>query len=59
MVDRSVVEASPDRVRALLFVNQTTTGAQLTQPRVDLNRVVVTMVSDGHGGWLVDELKAL
>ncbi len=59
VVDRSVVEASPDRVRALLFVNQTTTGVQLKQPRVDLNRVLVTMVSDGHGGWLVDELKAL
>lgn len=59
VVDRSVVEASPDRVQALLFVNQTTTGAQLKQPRVDLNRVLVTMVRDGHGGWLVDELKAL
>lgn len=59
VVARSVVDASPGRVEALLFVNQTTTGSQVGQPRVDLNRVVVTMVPDGHGGWLVDRLKAL
>jgi Mce-associated membrane protein len=59
VVARSVVDASSERVDALLFVNQTTTGSRLRQPRVDLNRVVVTMVPDGHGGWLVDRLKAL
>ena len=59
VVASSVVEADSDRVEALLFVNQTTDADDLKQPRVDLNRVVVTLVPDGDGGWLVDRLDAL
>lgn len=59
VVASSVVEADSDRVEALLFVNQTTDAKDLKQPRVDLNRVVVTLVPDGDGGWLVDKLEAL
>jgi Mce-associated membrane protein len=59
VVASSVVEADADRVEALLFVNQTTAGKDLDEPRVDLNRVVVTLVPDGDGGWLVDDLDAL
>ena len=59
VVASSVVEADSDRVEALLFVNQTTDAKDLKQPRVDLNRVVVTLVPDGEGGWLVDKLDAL
>ncbi len=59
VVASSVVEADANRVEALLFVNQTTAGKDLEEPRVDLNRVVVTLVPDGDGGWLVDDLDAL
>ena len=59
VVASSIVEADTDRVEALLFVNQTTSAADLKKPRVDLNRVVVTLVPDGDGGWLVDKLEAL
>ncbi len=59
VVASSVVEADTDRVEALLFVNQTTAANDLKKPRVDLNRVVVTLVPDGDGGWLVDKLEAL
>jgi Mce-associated membrane protein len=59
VVASSVVEADTDRVEALLFVNQTTDANDLKKPRVDLNRVVVTLVPDGDGGWLVDKLEAL
>lgn len=58
VVASSVVSAQPDQVEALLFVNQTTTGKQVEQPRVDLNRVVVTMVR-ADDGWLVSDIDAL
>ena len=59
VVASSVVTADPDRVEALLFVNQTTEGEQVEEPRVDLNRVVVTLVRDDEQGWLVADLDAL
>lgn len=59
VVAASVVSAEADRVETLLFVNQTTTGKQVEQPRVDLNRVVVTLVRDGDGAWLVSDVDAL
>jgi Mce-associated membrane protein len=59
VVASSIVSAQPDQVKALLFLNQTTTGDQVQQPRVDLNRVVVTLTKDGDGGWLVSQLDAL
>ncbi|HEX6876443.1 MAG TPA: hypothetical protein VF165_12350 [Nocardioidaceae bacterium] len=59
VVASSVVSAEPDEVKALLFVNQTTTGKQVQEPRVDLNRVVVTLVRGDDGAWLVSDVDAL
>ena len=59
VVASSVVSVEPERVEALLFVNQTTTGKQVEQPRVDLNRVVVTLVRGDDGAWLVSDIEAL
>jgi Mce-associated membrane protein len=54
----SVVSASVNQVVVLLFVNQTTTSTRLDGPRVDLNRVRLTLVKvDGH--WLVSKVVAL
>ncbi len=54
----SVVRASDHRVVALLFVDQTTTSTRLEGPKVDLNRVRMTLVQE-DGNWLVSELDAL
>jgi Mce-associated membrane protein len=60
VVATSVVSASSEQVRALLFVNQTTEAEDLKEPRVDLNRVVVTLVPGrSDDSWLVDDLDAL
>lgn len=59
VVASSVISADPDRVKTLLFVNQTTTGRQVQAPRVDLNRVVVTLVRGDGGAWLVSDVDAL
>jgi Mce-associated membrane protein len=55
---QSVVSATADQVVVLLFVNQTTTSTRLDGPKVDLNRVRLTLVhSDGK--WLVNKVVAL
>jgi Mce-associated membrane protein len=54
----SVVRAEPGRVVVLLFVDQTTTSTRLDGPKVDLNRVRLTMVESG-GDWLVGQVDAL
>ncbi len=54
----SVVSASPRSVVVLLFVNQTTTSNRLSGPKVDLNRVRMTLVPVG-GRWLVSAVDAL
>jgi len=54
----SVVRASDHRVVALLFVDQTTTSTRLDGPKVDLNRVRMTLVQQ-NGNWLVSGLDAL
>lgn len=60
VVAASVVSATRDRVEALLFVNQTTEAADLEEPRVDLNRVVVTLVPAAEADrWLVEDIDAL
>jgi Mce-associated membrane protein len=59
VVATSVVDAEPDEVRTLLFVNQTTTtGNDAGSPSIDLNRVVMTLVEE-DGRWLVSGLDAL
>jgi Mce-associated membrane protein len=54
----SVVTATADQVVVLLFVNQTTTSTRLDGPRVDLNRVRLTLVKV-DGDWLVKNVVAL
>jgi Mce-associated membrane protein len=53
-----VVSASPEKVVVLLFMNQVTKSSKLSQPRVDLNRVRMTLVRVG-GGWKVSAVDAL
>jgi Mce-associated membrane protein len=55
---QSVVSATADQVVVLLFVNQTTTSTRLDGPKVDLNRVRLTLVKSG-GSWLVNKVVAL
>lgn len=54
----SVVSASPDKVVVLLFMNQITTSTQVSTPRLDLNRVRMTLVR-GPQGWKVSGVDAL
>lgn len=54
----SVQEATPERVEVLLFVDQTTTRSGLEEPRVEQNRVRLTL-DDVDGRWLVSGLDAL
>lgn len=58
VVSASAISATEHDAKVLLFVNQTTNGKHLDQPRADLNRVVVTMHRD-DGDWTVTELDAL
>jgi hypothetical protein len=58
VVAASIISAAQDDATVLLFVNQETRGRHLAQPRVDLNRVVVTLRRD-DGDWLVTALDAL
>jgi len=46
-----------DTVRILAFVNQTTTSAKLDRPRIDQNRVILTMAQT-DGRWLVSKVEA-
>ena len=58
VVSSSVVRASENRVVLLLFVDQTTTSTRLDGPKVDLNRVRMTLTRSG-GQWLVSGVDAL
>jgi len=53
----SVVRAGENRAVVLLFVDQTTTSTRLEGPRVDLNRVRITLERSGQ--WLVSGVDAL
>ena len=46
---------SQNRVVVLLFVDQTTTSTRLEGPKVDLNRVRMTLVDRVDGEWLVEQ----
>jgi Mce-associated membrane protein len=54
----SVVSATPDSAVVLLFVNQVTESTQVPQPRLDLNRVRMTLTRTS-GGWKVSGVDAL
>ncbi|MET9434098.1 hypothetical protein [Streptomyces sp. NPDC006551] len=54
----SVVSASPDEAVVLLFMNQVTNSTQVSGPRVDLNRVRMTLARTPQG-WKVSAVDAL
>ncbi|MFF2205590.1 hypothetical protein [Streptomyces sp. NPDC058145] len=54
----SVVSAAPDRAVVLLFVNQVTRSTQVPKPRLDLNRVRMTLTRTSDG-WKVSGVDAL
>jgi Mce-associated membrane protein len=54
----SVVSASSDKAVVLLFVNQVTRSTQVSGPRVDLNRVRMTLDRTSDG-WKVSAVDAL
>lgn len=54
----SVVSGSADQTVVLLFMNQVTTSTKVSGPRLDLNRVRLTLVRT-PGGWKVSALDAL
>ena len=56
VLDTAVVDAEPDRVRVLVFVNQSSVKGD-GSPTLFQNRVVATMVHR-DGAWLVDNIKS-
>lgn len=58
VVAQSIISANQEDAKVLLFVNQTTSGRHLEEPRVERNRVVVTLHRD-DGDWLVTGLDAI
>ncbi len=58
VVESAVVEASPDEVTVLVFLNQATTSTQISGRQVDQSRVRMRLVERG-GRWLVAEVQAL
>ena len=53
----SIVSATDRKVKALVFVNQTTTAKGAGNQRLDQNRVLVTLTRDG-GEWRVSKMDA-
>lgn len=54
----SVVSATPDKAVVLLFVNQVTQSTQVAEPRLDLNRVRLTLTRTSDS-WKVSGVDAL
>ncbi|MEU9986039.1 hypothetical protein AB0E10_04380 [Streptomyces sp. NPDC048045] len=54
----SVVSATPDQAVVLLFVNQVTQSTRVPEPRLDLNRVRMTLTRTSDG-WKVSGVDAL
>ncbi|HVM27307.1 MAG TPA: hypothetical protein VM433_06500 [Mycobacteriales bacterium] len=58
VVEAGVVSAQPERVVAVVYINQTTTSTRIEGPRIDQSRVRMSLrLVDGE--WLVDEVRAL
>lgn len=58
VVRAAVSSADEGRVQVLLFVDQTVTSAMQEQPRVDRNRIAMTLVRTDDG-WRVSEAELL
>lgn len=54
----AVVEAEPDRVVTMLFVNQTTRSASLPDPKVDGSRIEATFTRV-DGDWRIESLQPM
>jgi Mce-associated membrane protein len=57
VVESAVVEASPDEVTVLVFLDQATTSTQISGRQVDQSRVRMRLV-EREGRWLVAEVQA-
>jgi Mce-associated membrane protein len=58
VVGAGIVSATPEKVVAVVYVNQVTTSTRVTGEKVDLSRVRMTLErSDGR--WLVTSVNAL
>lgn len=53
-----ISSASADQVEVVVFVDQSITNAATTQPRVDRNRVLMTLTPH-DGRWLVSKLELM
>jgi Mce-associated membrane protein len=58
VVETALVSATTSYARVLVFVNQSTSADDLREPRLDLDRVLVTL-ERVDGEWKVSELDAL
>ena len=58
VVSSAVKSVSPDKVEVLLFVDQSITNAQNPSPRIDRNRIDMTMEKVG-GRWLASKVEIL
>ena len=58
VVDAAVKSATPTRVEVLLFVDQSITNAANPSPRIDRNRIDMTMDLVG-GRWLASNVEIL
>ncbi|PPJ25555.1 hypothetical protein [Nocardia nova] len=56
VVGKSVVKASVDAVTVLMFIDQSTTGKDTPQPRLDASRVRIQLDRVG-GQWLISGLQ--
>ena len=58
MVGQSVVQASPEQVQTLLFLNQYVEKVENGEPRTDYAqyRALVTLVNTDQG-WLVSDIE--
>lgn len=54
--DAGIQSATPDQVEVLVFVDQTITNAVTPRPRLDRNRVLMTLTRH-DGRWLVEKLE--
>ena len=53
-----IQSASTDQVQVVVFVDQAITNAAVTQPRIDRNRVIMTLTPH-DGRWLVNKLELM
>lgn len=56
VVAAAVKSATPDKVEVLLFVDQAVTNALNPEPRLDRNRIIMTMEKVG-GRWLASDVE--